>query len=91
MGSLLSSHTEHGLLSTACQLFCTCLKPYHWQHQPQQFHVIYDDFFETVHTIGDNPPDIWSDLFIVQTYHAHLNDDDPDSIPELSDEWLNPS
>jgi hypothetical protein len=56
-----------------------------------QFHVVYDDFFETVHTNGDDPPDVWSDLVIVPTYHAHLDDDAPESIPELSDEWLNPS
>jgi hypothetical protein len=56
-----------------------------------QFHVVYDDFFETMHTNDDNPPDVWSDLVIVQTYRAHLDDDAPESIPELSDEWLNPS
>jgi hypothetical protein len=56
-----------------------------------QFHVVYDDFFETVHTDGADPPDVWSDLVIVQSYCAPLDDDDPEYLPELGNEWLSSS
>jgi hypothetical protein len=60
-------------------------------HISPQFHVVFDDFFETIHTNGNDPPDVWSDLIIVQSFCTNLDDDDPDNLPSLGDEWLNPS
>jgi hypothetical protein len=60
-------------------------------HISPQFHVVYDNFFETVHTNGEDPSDVWSNLVIVQSFRAGVDDDDPDSLPALADEWLNPS
>ena len=57
-----------------------------------QFHVVYDDFFETVHTTGDDPPpDDWADMILMQSHRAPIDTDDSDYLPELSDEWLSPS
>jgi hypothetical protein len=59
-------------------------------HISPQFHVVYDDYFETFHTNGVGPPDNWSDLIIMQSFQTKsLDDDDPDNLPELGDEWLN--
>jgi Reverse transcriptase (RNA-dependent DNA polymerase) len=60
-------------------------------HISPQFHVVYDDFFETVHSDGADPPDVWSDLIIVQSYRADIDNNAPGDLPELADEWLNPS
>jgi hypothetical protein len=60
-------------------------------HISPQFHVVYDDYFETVHSNGDDPPDEWNELVTVQSLHSNIDEDDPDHLPELADEWLNPA
>ena len=51
-----------------------------------QFHVVYDDFFETVHSPEDDPPLVWQELI---AFHSQKSEyDDEDYVPELSDEWL---
>jgi hypothetical protein len=58
------------------------------QHISPQFHVVYDDLFETVHAGTDTPPASWPDLF---TFHRFKSDyDDEDFVPALADEWLTP-
>lgn len=53
-----------------------------------QFHVVYDDFFETVHNDENEEPEEWEDLVI---YNSFRNDfDDPQAAPELNEEWLSP-
>jgi hypothetical protein len=61
-------------------------------HISPQFHVVYDDFFETVHSDGTDPPEVWAEMITIQAFRSESIDyDDPDNLPELSDEWLNPS
>lgn len=54
-----------------------------------QYHLVYDDFFETVHSDEAAPPPEWEDLVIYNRYQTPF--DDPDYIPELADEWLTPA
>jgi hypothetical protein len=57
-------------------------------HISPQFHVIYDDLFETVHTSALETPASWPDLF---TFNCFKSDyDDEDFVPTLSDKWLTP-
>jgi hypothetical protein len=53
-----------------------------------QFHLVFDDFFETVFSEGEQEPDVWQDLVVFQSFANDFDDDD--YRPELSDEWLNP-
>jgi hypothetical protein len=54
-----------------------------------QYHLIFDDFFETVFSDGEQEPDVWPDLVVFQSF---ANDfDDEGYRPELADEWLNPA
>ena len=53
-----------------------------------QFHVIYDTYFETVHSDHKIPSEIWDKLQIENRFHA--NYDEPQYLPELKDEWLTP-
>ena len=32
-----------------------------------QFHVVYDDYFETVHTSPDKDPEVWPELIVFQS------------------------
>jgi hypothetical protein len=50
-----------------------------------QFHVVYDDYFETVHAT-DTEPAVWKELVSFQTFRSEY--DDEDYVPELGDEWL---
>ena len=52
-----------------------------------QFHAVYDNFFETVHSDGADPPDNWEDLLVFNRFRSAIDDED---APELSDEWLTP-
>ena len=54
-----------------------------------QFHVVYDDFFETVHAEDDQAPSSWPELLQFQTFRSEY--DDEDFVPELSDEWVDES
>jgi hypothetical protein len=60
-------------------------------HISPQFHIVYDDYFKTVHSNGDDPPDEWNELVTVQSLRSNIDEDDPDHLPELADEWLNPA
>ena len=51
-----------------------------------QYHVVYNDLFETVQAESGEPPAIWEDLVV---FNKHQSDfDNPDFEPELADEWL---
>lgn len=50
-----------------------------------QFHVVYDDLFQTVYASADKIPEIWPDLL---RYGRHQVDFDDDTVVELNDEWL---
>ncbi len=53
-----------------------------------QFHVVYDNFFETVHSGDDQVPTGWEDLVTYSSDRVLIDEDDPASIPELADEWV---
>ncbi len=58
-------------------------------HISPQFHVVYDDFFETIHADDQgHPPAEWADL--VTFNRTQVEWDDPDYAPELDSEWLSP-
>ena len=52
-----------------------------------QFHCVYDDFFETVHSGPEQEPPAWEHLV---TFERFRNELEPDSEPDLSDDWLSP-
>ena len=52
-----------------------------------QYHVVYDDFFETVHSGASEEPTEWPDLVV---FNRFRNEFDEDSEPELGDDWLTP-
>jgi hypothetical protein len=54
-----------------------------------QYHVVYDDFFETVTADATATPTVWEDLVIFSRYQSDL--DDPTYVPELDKEWLTPA
>lgn len=53
-----------------------------------QFHMVYDDFFETVHSDEDQEPKEWLELVTLNRFQSDIDSDD--YIPDLPDEWLNP-
>ena len=57
-------------------------------HISPQFHVVYDDLFDTVHASSEEAPASWPDLFTFSRYKSDY--DDEDFVPSLSDEWLTP-
>ena len=52
-----------------------------------QFHLIYDDWFETVHASATEEPEVWQELIKFSRFANDLDDDQ--YVPELSKEWLN--
>ena len=58
-------------------------------HISPQFHVVFDDFFSTVMSIGinDEPPNHWENFFHESRFEALF--DEHDKV-ELADEWLEP-
>jgi hypothetical protein len=54
-----------------------------------QFHLVFDDFFETVFSEGEQEPDVWPKLVVFQSFANDFDDDD--YRPKLGDEWLNPT
>jgi hypothetical protein len=53
-----------------------------------QYHLVFDDFFETVFSDGEQEPSVWPELV---TFQSFANDfDDKGYHPELANEWLNP-
>jgi hypothetical protein len=57
-------------------------------HISPQFHVVYDDLFETVHARASEVPASWPDLFTFNRFRSDF--DDEDFVPGLTDEWLTP-
>ena len=54
-----------------------------------QYHVVYDNWFETVHVDGSEPPPEWEVLVTNSRYHADFEEDDLGlTLPHLDDEWL---
>jgi hypothetical protein len=53
-----------------------------------QFHLVFDDFFETVNSTEEEEPKEWEDLVVFNQYKNDLDDDD--GSLELTDEWLSP-
>ena len=51
-----------------------------------QYHVVFDDAFETVYADEDTPPPQWDDLCIFHRFQAEFEDGVPP--PLLSPEWL---
>ena len=53
-----------------------------------QFHVIFDNWFETVGVDDDvTPPAVWDVLVTHSHFHSNVDDSDLDGL-ELDDEWL---
>jgi hypothetical protein len=48
-----------------------------------QFHVVFDDFFETVYSDASKPPPNWEELIIFNSFRADINEDS--NIPELTE------
>ena len=46
-----------------------------------QFHVVYEDAFETVHSGDDVTPDSWPDLLILTRFKSDY--DESNFVPEL--------
>ena len=53
-----------------------------------QFHLVYDDYFETVHSRDDQEPASWNELLRFNRFQTEFDDDQ--EVPDLPDEWLNP-
>ena len=53
-----------------------------------QFHMVFDDFFETVHSDENEAPSEWPNLIEFSRFQSDY--DSEDYVPELADEWLNP-
>ena len=52
-----------------------------------QFHVVFDDWFETVHSGPELPPEKWEDMCTFQRWEV-VFDEGP--APQLKEEWLSP-
>lgn len=52
-----------------------------------QFHVIYDDLFETAHSSEETQPLLWHDLEPFNSFKSDL--DEEEGGMDLQDEWLN--
>ena len=59
----------------------------HTNNLSPQFHVVYDNFFETVHSTEEVTPEGWERL-VTFSSECVIDDDDEDYIPELPDEWV---
>ena len=53
-----------------------------------QYHLVYDDWFDTVYASEDTPPPDWDHLCIFQKFETVFEDGIPP--PTLADEWLTP-
>ena len=51
-----------------------------------QFHLVFDDYFETVHSESSTPPLVWEELLHFNNFPSHF--DDPSYTPQLDNEWL---
>ena len=53
-----------------------------------QFHLVYNDYFETVHSRDDQEPESWNELLRFNRFQTEFDEDQ--NVPDLPDEWLNP-
>ena len=53
-----------------------------------QYHIVFDDWFETVYASDDDPPPQWADMCIFQRFETQFDEDV--QPPLLSNEWLTP-
>ena len=53
-----------------------------------QFHVVYNDFFETVHAEESEAPKEWGELLEFSRFKSVY--DEEAEVPELADEWMGP-
>jgi len=53
-----------------------------------QWHLVYDDWCETVYSPGDQEPGQWEHLCTFNRYETHF---DEGQAPMLADEWLTPT
>ena len=51
-----------------------------------QYHVVFDDWFETTYADDDTPPSVWAEMQIYQRYKVEFDHDE--IVPTLKDEWL---
>ena len=52
-----------------------------------QFHLVFNDWFETVHATEQEEPKVWTEL--IQFTQFSNDFDDEQYVPGLSDKWLN--
>ena len=52
-----------------------------------QFHVVYNDYFETVHLDPNQVPSVWPELIVFQSYRSDIEEDDEFYRYELEDQW----
>ena len=55
-----------------------------------QFHVVYDDYFETVHASPDKEPEAWPEFITFKSFRSDIEEDDENYNYELEDQWLSP-
>ena len=53
-----------------------------------QFHVVYDDFFHTVYNREEEIPGDWGDMWRHASDRYEFDEDDPEYLPQLDDEWV---
>jgi len=53
-----------------------------------QYHLVYDDWFDTVYSNSDEPPPEWGDMCIFNRFETFFDEDT--RPPRLADEWLTP-
>ena len=51
-----------------------------------QFHVVYDDYFETVSSTAEEEPQVWEELLVFNSFRSEY--DREEFVPPLADEWL---
>ena len=51
-----------------------------------QFHMVYDDFFETVHSDETKEPKEWEEMLAFNRFKSDV--DEEGYVPDLSDEWV---
>ena len=49
-----------------------------------QFHLVYDDYFETVHSDEANMPEVWPELVECQQFRSEVEED---KVPKLDKQW----
>ena len=59
--------------------------PEHWA----QFHLMFDEYFKTVHALEYQEPPVCSELITFKSFKIAY--DDEDYVPNLASEWLDTS